>query len=191
MAIPAPRHHYSFADYLAVEAMSVVRHEFLNGAIYAMAGGSALHAALAMAAGARLLDALRGGPCRVFSSDLRVRVRPTGLATYPDVTVVCGDVSSDPDSRETVANPLVVVEVLSDSTMEYDLGDKFEHYRQIESLRAVVYVWQSERRIEVRRRGADGSWASASSGPGDGARIDALGCGLEVDGVYADAGAGG
>jgi len=188
MSISAPRHRYSFADYLAVEEMSAVRHEFLNGAIYAMAGGSPLHAALAMAVGARLVEALRGGPCRVFSSDLRVRVRQTGLATYPDVTVVCGDVSSDPESRETVANPLVVVEVLSNSTMEYDLGDKFEHYRQIETLQAVVYVWQTERRIEVRRREGDGSWASVASGPGEAARIDALGCGLEVDEVYRDAG---
>ena len=188
MPIPARLHRYSFADYLAVEEISVVRHEFLEGEIYAMAGGSPLHAALAMAVGARFVEALRGGPCRVFSSDLRVRVLQTGLATYPDVTVVCEEVRSDPSSRETVTNPLVVVEVLSDSTMDYDLGEKFAHYKQVDTLEAVVYVWQTERRMEVRHRDAGETWAAVAAGPGEVARIDALGCGLEVDAVYRDAG---
>jgi Uma2 family endonuclease len=186
MAIPAPRHHYSFADYLAVEAMSVVRHEFLNGAIYAMAGGSALHAALAMAAGARLLDALRGGPCRVFSSDLRVRVRPTGLATYPDVTVVCGDVSSDPDSRETVANPLVVVEVLSDSTADYDRTEKLQHYQEISSLQAVLLVDHRTTGVDLWQRD-EAAWRSQHFGAGEVVPITAIRCSVSVDEIYAAA----
>jgi Uma2 family endonuclease len=165
-----------------------VRHEFLEGEIYAMAGGSPLHAALAMAVGARFVDALRGGPCRVFSSDLRVRVPQTGLVTYPDVTVVCGEVKGDPGSSETVINPLAVVEVLSDSTMDYDLGEKFEHYKRLDTLKAVVYLWQTERRIEARQRDAGGAWAAAAYGAGEVAHIEALGCGLDVDAVYGDAG---
>src|SRR4051812_20568072 len=125
------RHHrYSFADYLAVEEMGSVKHEFLDGNIYAMAGGAPLHAALAAAVATALSNALRGGPCRVFSSDLRIRVLATGLASYPDVTVVCGALRTDPESADTVTNPMVVVEVLRDSTMDYDLGEKLEHYRK-------------------------------------------------------------
>src|SRR3970040_481974 len=98
MSAPVRHHHYSFADYLAVEEMSAVKHEFLDGNIYAMAGGSPLHAALSVSVAAALLSSLRGRPCRVFSSDLRVRVAATGLATYPDVTVVCTELRHDPDS---------------------------------------------------------------------------------------------
>ena len=182
------RHHrYSFADYLAVEEMGSVKHEFLEGNIYAMAGGSPLHAALSAAVATALSNALRGGPCRVFSSDLRIRVLATGLASYPDVTVVCGALLTDPESADTVTNPTVVVEVLSDSTMDYDLGEKLDHYRKIPSLNAVVYVWQTERRIEVRERGTATAWTAAVARSGDRAHIHALDCDLLVDELYRDA----
>jgi Uma2 family endonuclease len=123
----SPRlHRYTFRDYLDLEETSSVRHEFLEGEIYGMAGGTPEHAALTMSAGAALLAAARGGPCRVHSSDLRVRVLATGLVTYPDVTVVCGPYETDPDSPTTITNPRVVVEVTSDSTEEYDRGEKLE-----------------------------------------------------------------
>jgi len=94
----ATRHHYSFEDYLGVEEASAVRHEFLNGDIFAMAGGTPEHAALSAAVVVVLGAALRGGPCRTYSSDLRVRVSATGLATYPDAAVICGPASHDPMS---------------------------------------------------------------------------------------------
>jgi Uma2 family endonuclease len=187
MRIPARHHRYSFADYLAVEEMSSVKHEFLDGEIYAMAGGSPLHAALSAAVVGRLLAAVRGGPCRVFSSDLRIRVLATGLATYPDVSVVCGPPRRDPDSPDTVTNPAVLVEVLGDSTLEYDLGEKFDHYRLIESLKEVVYVWQSERKIEIRRRQGAETWLPVAAGPGEVVRLEALGCDLAIDDLYDDA----
>jgi Uma2 family endonuclease len=112
-------------------------------------------------------------------------VRATGLASYPDVSVVYGPPLPDPDSPESVTNPSVLVEVLSDSTLEYDLGEKFEHYRQIPQ--AVVYLWQAERRIEVRRRQPGGVWASVDARSGDVARLEALGCDLVVDDLYRDA----
>ena len=90
MSARAPRHHYSFEDYLALEEMAGVRHEFFDGEIYGMAGGTPEHAAMAGAITGLLGAQLAGKPCRVYSSDLRVRVLETGLATYPDVTVVCG-----------------------------------------------------------------------------------------------------
>ncbi|HEY7375387.1 MAG TPA: Uma2 family endonuclease [Polyangia bacterium] len=187
MGAPAHLHGYTFKEYLDLESASNVKHEFLDGEIYAMAGGSPRHAALTLAVGGALLAQLRGGPCRAFSSDLRIRVAETGLATYPDVTVVCGPLTADPDSEATVTNPKVIVEVLSPSTKDYDLGEKFEHYRKIPSLQAVLYVWQTETRIESRTRGADGSWASRESRAGGTVAIDAIGCALTVDDVYRDA----
>jgi Uma2 family endonuclease len=184
--MPTP-HQYTYADYLALEEASNVKHEFLDGEIYAMAGGTPTHAALAVVVASVLHQQLRGGPCRVFSSDLRVRVLATGLATYPDVTVICGELEVDPENRDTAINPRVVVEVLSDSTEKYDRGVKLWHYRQIPSLGAVVLVWQHERRIEIWQRAGDGSWAADASGAGETARIASVECRLVVDEVYGDA----
>jgi Uma2 family endonuclease len=187
MSASAHLHRYTFAEYLDLEGASNVKHEFLNGEIYAMAGGTPRHAALTLAVGAALHAALRGGQCRAFSSDLRVRVTATGLATYPDVAVVCGPLETDPNSDATVTNPRVVVEVLSRSTEDYDRGEKFENYRRIPALDTVVYVWQTETRIEVRRRQADDTWASADYRAGDAVPLQSIGCGLSVDDVYRDA----
>jgi Uma2 family endonuclease len=186
MSVSHRLHRYSFRDYLAVEEVSAVKHEFLDGEIYAMAGGFVLHAALSASALA-VLHAQLKGRCRVFSSDLRIRVLATGLASYPDVTVVCGPVETDPESADTVVNPALVVEVLSPGTMDYDLGEKLDHYRRIPSLTAVVYVWQDRRQIEVRER-RDGVWATVAAGPGAAVSIESVACRFDVDALYADAG---
>src|SRR5262249_5785101 len=107
MSGSARHHRHSFKEYLAVEEVSTAKHEYLEGEIYAMAGGSVLHAALS-AATLAALHAQLGGRCRVYSSDLRIRVRATGLASYPDVTVVCGAAETDPESADTVINPTLV-----------------------------------------------------------------------------------
>jgi len=185
MGVPMRLHHYTFKDYLLVEEMNPVRHEYLDGEIYAMAGGTVLHAALAAAVLTSLGPQL--GTCRAYTSDLRIRALTTGLATYPDVTVVCGPVETDPESKDTVANPSVVFEVLSPSTIDYDLGEKFEHYRKIPSLKAVVYVWQDRRQIEVRARTVD-VWRTETFGSGSVAKIEALVATLDVDALYARAG---
>ncbi|HSD27016.1 MAG TPA: Uma2 family endonuclease [Vicinamibacteria bacterium] len=184
MATPAPLHRYTLADYLAFEEASTTKHEFLNGEIYGMAGGTPEHAALSVAVSSALLAQLRGGPCRVYSSDLRVRVLATGLATYPDVTVVCGDLERDPESATTVANPRVVVEVLSDATESYDRGQKLDHYRRIPSLAAVVLVSHRAQAIEVWERTREGAWRRGEYGPGQAAAIEALPARLVVDEVY-------
>lgn len=107
-----------------------------------MAGGSPEHAALAASVMALLVAQLRDKPCRVFSSDLRVRVQATGLATYPDVTVICGRLQSDPEDRRghTALNPKVVIEVLSLSTEEYNRGEKLLHYREVPSIDEIVLI---------------------------------------------------
>ena len=179
-------HNYTYADYLDLEDVSNVKHEFLRGEIYAMAGGTPEHAALGMAVGAALLGQLRGGPCRVFSSDLRVRVLASDLATYPDVTVVCGEMELDPESDVTIVNPRVVVEVLSESTCDYDRGEKLDHYRRIPSLAAVVLVSHREPQIDVWTRDGD-TWSLRTAPAGGAAHIAPLGCVLVVDDVYRDA----
>ena len=181
-----PGHRYSFEDYLAVERASTIRHEYLDGEIYAMAGGTPEHAALSMAVGTALSNSLRGGPCRVFSSDLGVRVRATGLATYPDATVVCGSVERDPESRFAVTNPSVLVEVTSEATEDYDRGEKLEHYQQIPALRACVFVSHREARIDVIYRMDNGNWGRAVAGAGESAELPGIGCSLEVDAIYGD-----
>jgi Uma2 family endonuclease len=184
---PVGRHHrYTYGDYLAFEDASNVKHEFLDGEIYAMAGGIPTHAALAMTIGAALVEQLRGKPCRVMGSDLRIRVLATGLVTYPDVTVVCGPLERDPESRTTVTNPSVVVEVLSDGTEDYDRGEKIEHYRQVASLRECLLVSHREPRLDLWRRTPDGSWEHWAATGGQILRLESLGCELAVDDVYRD-----
>src|SRR5690348_4381131 len=110
MTSAAPRRRYTFADYLDVEEMSRdLKHEFVNGDIYAMAGGSVEHAALSAAVVGMLMAHLRGTPCRAYSSDLRIRIRSAGVGTYADASVVCDPVERDPDSPTHVTNPRVVV----------------------------------------------------------------------------------
>jgi Uma2 family endonuclease len=181
-AAPAPRHRYIFEEYLELEEIARVRHEFYDGEIYAMAGGTPEHAAVAASMMAILGRQLVSTPCRVYSSDLRVRVLATGLATYPDVTVICGPSERDPESATHVTNPKVLVEVLSRSTSEYDRGEKLYHYQQIPSLMAIVLVDHDNARIELWTR-VDRDWTEQRFGPGNVVPLEAIGCGLSVDEV--------
>src|SRR5436190_20217311 len=107
MSAPSHKIHYSYGDYLTLESSSNVKHEFLGGQIYAMAGGTPEHAALAAAVIGLLFDQLRGGRCRTYDADLRVRT-PSGLATYPDVTVICGPSERDEIDKQSVTNPTLI-----------------------------------------------------------------------------------
>jgi Uma2 family endonuclease len=184
--LPAPRHQYTFEQYLELEEVARVRHEFYNGEIYAMAGGTPEHAAMAAAITSLLGRQLASSPCRVYSSDLRVRVLATGLATYPDITVICGRSERCPDSPTHVVNPKVVVDVSSDGTAEYDRGEKLQHYQQIASLEAVVLVDHSRPRIELWTR-SSGAWRASEFTAGERVSLDPIGCALLVDDVYAAA----
>ena len=173
--------HYSFEDYVAFERSSNVKHEHVAGQIYAMAGGTPEHAALAAVANGLLYAQLRGTPCRTYSSDLRVRI--DDLTTYPDVTVLCGAVERDPADPNTVLNPKLVVEVTSASTEEYDRGEKLARYQQLQTLQAIVFVSHRDRRLTLLRRTGHG-WIETSAGPGAELEIDVVGCVLRTDEVY-------
>ncbi len=184
--MPALLHklNYTYADYLGFEVSSNVKHEFLDGQIYAMAGGTPEHAALAAAVITLLGPQLRGGECRPYNSDLRVRT-PTGLTTYPDVTVVCGPRTIDAVDPLAVTNPALIVEVLSRSTEEYDSGDKFEHYKTFPSLREYVLVSHREHSVEVRSRSEDG-WRMTVVHEGAAAELS-IGARLDIGELYAAA----
>jgi Uma2 family endonuclease len=183
MAIPAHRIRYFYSEYLALEATSNVKHEYLDGQIYAMAGGTPEHAALAATVTGLLFGQLRSGRCRAHDSDLRVRM-PSGLATYPDVTVVCGPRVRDQEDSQAVTNPTLIVEVLSRSTEDYDRGDKFEHYKSIASLTQYVLVSHKERSVEVWTRDEAGAWASIVAREGDVAELSSIGARVDVHELY-------
>lgn len=176
----------TFAEYLAAEVGGDVKHEWLNGEVWAMSGGTPEHAALATAMSYRLSAALEGKPCRVFNSDLAIRVLATGLATYPDIAVVCGHLETDPANQNGVTNPILLVEVLSDSTEADDRGEKFAHYRRIGSLRELVLVSQREPRIEVFTRTDDGAWRLREWRSGQSVELTSVACKILVDDVYRD-----
>ena len=184
MSAPLHQINYSYAEYLALEASSNVKHEFLAGQIYAMAGGTPEHAALAAAVIGLLFPQLRGGPCRAYDADLRVRT-PSGLSTYPDVTVVCGPTERDGTDSQAVTNPAVIVEVLSRSTEEYDSGDKFEHYKTLSSLSQYVLVSHRERSLHVWTR-EDAGWRKAVLGEDETAEL-IIGARLDVRDLYQSA----
>lgn len=176
----------TYNDYLSAESTAPIRHEYLAGRVLAMAGGTPQHAGLAMSVGAALSQGLRGKSCRVFSSDLRVRVQATDLSTYPDVTVVCGRVECASDDSDAVVNPIVLVEVLSASSEAWDRGDKFAHYRRVRSLREYLLVSQDEARLELFRKNEAGHWEMHEARPGGSIELRSIGVTLDVDEIYRD-----
>lgn len=180
----AAHHRYTWKQYLSIERGSTVKHEFLDGEIFAIAGGTPAHAALSAAVIGELRAQLEGKPCVTFTSDLLVRVRATGLNTYPDASVICGPLDRDPDAKNIVLNPVVLVEVTSGSTEAYDRGEKFEHYQQIPTLAEFVVVGHREQLIEVFRRKADGQWQRLEARASASVTLASIGCELTVDRIY-------
>lgn len=179
----------TYAEYLAFEATSETKHEYVNGEVFAMAGGTITHGALTVAVSTALSNALRERACRVLSSDVRVRSKATGLSTYPDVTVVCQKIEVDEDDAHGVLNPRLIVEVLSEATEAYDRGAKAAHYRRVASLREYVLVSQDEPLIEVYRRNERGNWELfVEARRGEAAELTSCGAAivLDVDSIYRD-----
>ena len=176
----------TYAEYLTLERASEVKHEYVNGEVYAMAGGTPDHGRLAMNVGGILRAALVGKPCAVFNSDVRVRIEATGRSTYPDPSVVCGRLARAEDDADAIVNPILLVEVLSDSTEAADRGEKFAHYRRLPSLREYVLVSQNTQRLEVFRRREGGGWVLSEASRGETVRLESIDVTLPVDEVYHD-----
>ena len=186
MVTPGRRHHrYTYAQYVALENESPTKHEFLDGEIYAMLGGSEDHSALALNVLAALLGAVGDRPCRAHTSDLRIYVEAVGLATFPDGSVICGPLQQHaPSPDATALNPLILLEVTSDSSEEYDTSEKLEAYQTIPTLREVIIVSHRERRIAIHRRDTTGAWAMRVAIASGRIVAESLGVELIVDSIY-------
>lgn len=178
-----------FADYLEAEQRSDTKHEWFNGAVYAMSRGTPEHARLS-ARVVRLLGNALPGDCEVYSSDMMLYVAEAKLSTYADASVVCGPLETITVKRngrslgEAVTNPVVIVEVLSESTERYDREEKFGYFRTLPSLQEFVLVSQDEAAIEVFRRPGESREAWECERAGAGGRVTIHGCTIEVDALY-------
>ncbi|MEO0325799.1 MAG: Uma2 family endonuclease [Myxococcota bacterium] len=176
----------SYADYLAFEREAEEKHEYVNGAVIAMAGGSREHARLAMRLALRLGLLAEAQGCTVLSSDGRIRIEATGRSTYPDLSVVCGPPAPAADDPEATTNPILLVEVLSETTEREDRGPKWAHYQRLSSLRGYLLVSQSEARLELFTRSEPGEgWRYRQAVPGESLALPFLRGTLDVDDVYA------
>jgi Uma2 family endonuclease len=172
------------AEYLALERSAREKSEYVNGHIYAMAGASRPHNLIVANIIGELRTRLRGRPCEAYVSDMRVKVQRTGMYTYPDVVALCGEPRLEDAELDTLLNPSVIVEVLSPSTESYDRGEKFAHYRRLDTLQEYVLVAQVRHRIEHFRREGDHWVLTEISDPGEELTLSSLGCTLAVADIY-------
>jgi len=187
MSLPQAIDRCTPEEYLRREYDAVERHQYYRGEVFAMSGGSPAHSLIIANVIRELGLRLKGKPCRVYDSNLRVRVPRTTLYTYPDATVACGPLQFDTlDKRqETILNPTLVVEALSPTTEAWDRGGKFESYRQIESLREYVLVASQQALIETYFRQAGGTWIYSAAGErGSIVPFNSLGIELPLAEVY-------
>lgn len=176
------------ADFIPVEEYLAwgerdVRYEYVDGAVFAMAGGTRRHSSLKMSFGFVLQSAARGSNCRVYDSDFRVQITRTRYY-YPDLTVSC-EPGDDDDTTEL--NPCLVVEVLSPSTEQTDRREKLVAYMNVPSLRHYLMVAQDEVRIDHYHRADEGPWHITICGPGDNVVLSCPGATVSVDELYAAA----
>ena len=183
-ALAQPQSLLTSEAYLAAERQAASRSEYFNGQVYAMAGASREHVAIVVNLTYLFVGQFKGRPCSTMGSDMRLKVSETGLYTYPDLMALCGEPLFDDDQRDTLLNPTLIVEVLSDGTERYDRGDKFAHYRRLASLRDYLLVSQHRPRVEhYIRRGEE--WVLREIDGLDGVvRLLDLGCELPLAEIY-------
>ena len=171
-------------EYLEIEPAADYKSEYFNGEMFAMSGGTPRHAVIAGNAGAEFRAALRNKGYTVASSDLRIRTTPAGLYTYPDVTVYCGQLQFVEGTKETITNPVLLVEVLSPSSESHDRVLKWEQYRQIESLRDYVLISQTTPRVEVYSRHPEGWLFTEFVGVDARCRFPGVDCEIDAREIY-------
>ena len=171
-------------EYLERERAAAFKSEYYNGEVFAMSGGSRDHVLIAGNCQMALRDALRSKDCLVFQSDLRVHIPSSNLYTYPDVVVVCGEEKYLDTQKDTLVNPVLLVEVLSASTESFDRGQKFEFYRSIASLQEYALVAQDRVSVEVFRKNDEGHWVLYEAEEGT-IEMASVGCTLKLDDLYA------
>ena len=178
-----PLPYYTIEQYAELEEGAPYKSEFIAGRIYAMSGGTPSHSLIAGNIILELGNKLKGGPCKVYTSDLRVGIMPIDVEAYPDVTIVCGEPRINPFDKNSIINPSVVFEVLSPSTERYDRGEKREHYQRLDFLQEYLLVSQHKPKIEHYVRQGDSTWVFKST-EGLDAAVTILGASLSLAEVY-------
>ncbi|MBI4754190.1 MAG: Uma2 family endonuclease [Betaproteobacteria bacterium] len=186
MALPLPQATFDAEAYLAWEATQPERHEYIGGEVFAMTGARDGHNTIALNIAAWLRSALRGGPCRAFVADMKVQVEAANAFFYPDVFVTCDPRDRGPEADLAKRHPVLVVEVLSDSTAGYDRGRKFEFYQQIPTLLEYLLVEADRQHADLFRRNAEGLWVLHPTAAGGTLTLESLGLELPMDTVYED-----
>ncbi len=180
----APIRRVTPEEYLAFERQAQRKSEYYNGEIFAMAGASRKHNLIVTNLAGELSQQLKGKPCEVYSSEMRTRI-PNGPYVYPDVVAVCSEPQFEDEGLNTLTNPLVVIEVLSESTADFDRGTKFHYYRQIASLREYIVVDQTEPHVERFSRGSGDVWQLEDvTGLSAVLTVESLGCSLPLSEIY-------
>jgi Uma2 family endonuclease len=175
---------YTATEYLVLERAAEHKSELVNGRIYAMTGASFAHNLIVLNLSAEIRAWLRGGPCSVLVNEMRVKVSQTGMYTYPDVVALCEPPELEDAYFDTLLNPAVIVEVLSKSTERYDRGEKFAHYRKIDSLREYILVAQDRVRVEQYVRHGEHWMLGEISDPEGSLRLETLGCEIALRDIY-------
>jgi Uma2 family endonuclease len=145
-------------EYLETERLALDKHEYFRGEIFAMSGASIPHNIISMNCSVSISNKLNGKKCKPFGSDLRIHIPKSALYTYPDISIICGEIETTDDNFDTVTNPSVIIEILSKSTRDYDKGGKFTLYRQIESLQEYILIDSENIMVEKFIRNKDTSW---------------------------------
>ncbi|MEY2632179.1 MAG: hypothetical protein RIR00_833 [Pseudomonadota bacterium] len=186
MALPALAERLDAATFLACEVQQPDRHEFIAGEIFAMTGGRDAHNTISGNVFALLRTALRGSPCRTFIADMKLRVDAVDGFFYPDVLVTCDSRDKSPEADLAKRHPLLLVEVLSDSTAAYDRGLKFEYYQKLDSLQEYLVIEQNRPHADLFRRNAEGLWVLHPADRGDHVALASLGLTLDMAEIYED-----
>lgn len=150
--------YYSEQEYLDAERLALDKHEYYKGEVFAMSGASIKHNIIFSNSFGSIVAKLNGKNCKPFGSDLRVHIPKTTLYTYPDISIICGNIDTTDDKFDTVTNPSVIIEILSESTKNYDKGNKFTLYRNIESLKEYILIDSENIMVEKFTKNDDNSW---------------------------------
>ncbi|MBK6607688.1 MAG: Uma2 family endonuclease [Leptospiraceae bacterium] len=178
------RKTFTESEYLELERKADFKSEYYNGEIFAMAGATLIHNKIVSNLIFLLNQFLKDKPCDVYPSDLRLQVEKSGLYTYPDITIVCGKTELLDNKFDTLKNPTVLIEVLSDSTEKYDRGQKFSFYREIPSLKEYILVSSKTMKIEKFKRLEDGNYLYIESNEHQPFPIDSIDMNLNLEDVY-------
>jgi len=186
MALPKQPDSLAVADYLKLDRESDVRHEYLLGQVYAMAGANERHNQISAALGFLLYGQLLDKSCQMFQNDMKVQVSES-IFFYPDTLVVCGSPNYKTEIRDILLNPTVIIEILSASTQDYDRGRKFKHYRTLKSLTDYLLIAQDQYLIEHHQRQTNATWLLTEYSQIDSVvEIESIDCALKLQAIYRD-----